>query len=226
MLDDRNIHSDPIKKFIGAISVGIYKNEVIMDLNYNEDSQADTDMNIVMNEENEFIEIQGTAESRSFNNDQLALMLNYAKKGIKEITLHQKNYYHQTKLWIDVSRANKNKIVVATGNKGKLKEIRKYFDPFNCRMISQEELEIESIPETGDSFKSNALQKAVHLASYTNYPIIADDSGLVVDALNGEPGVYSARYAGDESNDDDNIDLLLERMAREKKIEKHIFTVL
>ena len=90
LLDDRNIHSDPIKKFIGAISVGIYKNEVIMDLNYNEDSQADTDMNIVMNEENEFIEIQGTAENRSFNNDQLALMLNYAKKGIKEITLHQK----------------------------------------------------------------------------------------------------------------------------------------
>ena len=62
-----------------------------------------------------------------------------------------------------MSRVNENKIVVATNNKGKLKEIRKYFDPFNCRMISQEELEIESIPETGDSFKSNALQKAVHL---------------------------------------------------------------
>ena len=90
LLDDRNIDSDPIKKFIGAISVGIYKNEVIMDLNYNEDSQADTDMNVVMNENNEFIEIQGTAENGSFNNDQLALMLNYAKKGIKEITLHQK----------------------------------------------------------------------------------------------------------------------------------------
>ena len=88
--DDRNIDSDPIKKFIGAISVGIYKNEVIMDLNYNEDSQADADMNIVMTEDNEFIEIQGTAESGFFNNDQLALMLNYAKKGIKEITLHQK----------------------------------------------------------------------------------------------------------------------------------------
>ena len=90
LLDDRNIDSDPIKKFIGAISVGIYKNEVIMDLNYSEDSQADTDMNVVMNEDNEFIEIQGTAENESFNNDQLALMLNYAKKGIKEITLHQK----------------------------------------------------------------------------------------------------------------------------------------
>ena len=88
LLDDRNIHSDPIKKFIGAISVGIYKNEVIMDLNYNEDSQADTDMNVVMNEDNEFIEIQGTAENESFNNDQLALMLNYAKKGIKEIEIN------------------------------------------------------------------------------------------------------------------------------------------
>ena len=115
-----------------------------------------------------------------------------------------------------MSRVNENKIVVATNNKGKLKEIRKYFDPFNCRMITQEELEIESIPETGDSFKTNALQKAVHLASFTNYPIIADDSGLVVDALNGEPGIYSARYAGDESDDDDNIDLLLHRMMHKK----------
>ena len=97
LLDDRNIDSDPIKKFIGAISVGIYKNEVIMDLNYNEDSQADTDMNVVMNEDNEFIEIQGTAENESFNNDQLALMLNYAKKGIKEITLHQKQLLSSVK---------------------------------------------------------------------------------------------------------------------------------
>ena len=88
--DNRNIDSDPIKKFIGAISVGIYRNEVIMDLNYNEDGQADTDMNIVMTEDNEFIEVQGTAESGSFNNDQLELMLNYAKKGIKEIISHQK----------------------------------------------------------------------------------------------------------------------------------------
>ncbi len=115
-----------------------------------------------------------------------------------------------------MSSVNENKIVVATTNKGKLKEIRKDFDPFNCRVISQEELKIGSIPETGDSFKSNALQKVFHLASYTNYPIIADDSGLVVDALNGEPGIYSARYAGDESNDDDNIDLLLHRMMHEK----------
>ncbi len=115
-----------------------------------------------------------------------------------------------------MSSVNENKIVVATTNKGKLKEIRKDFDPFNCRVISQEELKIGPIPETGDSFKSNALQKAFHLASYTNYPIIADDSGLVVDALNGEPGIYSARYAGDESNDDDNIHLLLHRMMHEK----------
>jgi len=90
LTNDRKIDSAPIKKFLGAISVGIYKNEVIMDLNYNEDSQADTDMNIVMTEDSEFIEIQGTAENGSFSSDQLALMLNYAKKGIKEITLYQK----------------------------------------------------------------------------------------------------------------------------------------
>ena len=90
LTNDRKIDSAPIKKFLGAISVGIYKNEVIMDLNYNEDRQGDTDMNIVMTEDGEFIEIQGTAENGSFSSDQLALMLNYAKKGIQEITLHQK----------------------------------------------------------------------------------------------------------------------------------------
>ena len=90
LTNDRKIDSAPIKKVLGAISVGIYKNEVIMDLNYDEDSKADTDMNIVMTEDYEFIEIQGTAENGSFSSDQLALMLNYAKKGIKEITLYQK----------------------------------------------------------------------------------------------------------------------------------------
>ena len=99
LTNDRKIDSAPIKKFLGAISVGIYENEVIMDLNYNEDSQADTDMNIVMTEDSEFIEIQGTAENGSFSSDQLALMLNYAKKGIKEITSHQKKYCHQTEIF-------------------------------------------------------------------------------------------------------------------------------
>ena len=90
LTNDRKIDSAPIKKVLGAISVGIYKNEVIMDLNYDEDSKADTDMNIVMTEDSEFVEIQGTAENGSFSSNQLALMLNYAKKGIKEITSHQK----------------------------------------------------------------------------------------------------------------------------------------
>ena len=99
LTNDRKIDSAPIKKFLGAISVGIYKNEVIMDLNYNEDSQADTDMNIVMTEDSEFVEIQGTAENGSFSSNQLALMLNYAKKGIKEITSHQKKYCHQTEIF-------------------------------------------------------------------------------------------------------------------------------
>tara|TARA_B100000579_G_scaffold420733_1_gene420759 strand:+ start:820 stop:1446 length:627 start_codon:yes stop_codon:yes gene_type:complete len=115
-----------------------------------------------------------------------------------------------------MSSVNENKIVIATNNKGKLKEIRKDFDPYDCVLISQVDLEIESIPETGNSFRSNALQKAVHLTSFTNYPIIADDSGLVVETLDGEPGIYSARYAGDKSNNDDNIDLLLNRMSQKK----------
>ena len=97
LFNEKKIGSYPIKKFLGAISVGIHKNEVIMDLNYIEDSHADTDMNIIMTEDNKFIEIQGTAENGSFSKDQLELMLNYAEKGIKEIIAHHKNLLSSNK---------------------------------------------------------------------------------------------------------------------------------
>ena len=74
------------------------------------------------------------------------------------------------------------------------------------------ELNIKSIPETGKSFLSNALLKANHLLTYTHHPVIADDSGLVVEALDGEPGIYSARFAGKEATDEENVNFLIEKM--------------
>ena len=79
------------------------------------------------------------------------------------------------------------KIIIASNNQGKVREIKNYFEPFNISISSQRELNIKSIPETGKSFLSNALLKANHLFSYAHLPVIADDSGLVVEALNGEP---------------------------------------
>ena len=103
-------------------------------------------------------------------------------------------------------------LVVASGNQGKLKEFSKLFDDFAVELVSQAELGIESPEETGLSFIENALLKARHASATTQLPSLADDSGLVIPALDGAPGLYSARYAGVNASDQDNVSLLLERM--------------
>lgn len=89
LLKNKLIKENPIIHSVAAISVGIYKNEVILDLDYAEDSTAETDMNIVMNADGHFIEIQGTAEGKAFQNNELQQMLQYAQKGIQELTHKQ-----------------------------------------------------------------------------------------------------------------------------------------
>ena len=84
------IDDDPLTNYLGAISVGIYQNEPILDLNYIEDSSAETDMNIVMNDLGEFIEIQGTAEGRTFKKEELGAMLSLAEAGIQDIIAKQR----------------------------------------------------------------------------------------------------------------------------------------
>jgi len=81
----------PLNKFIGAVSVGVVKNKVLLDLAYDEDVIADVDMNIVMDDEGNYIEVQGTGEETTFNREQLDTMLEYADKGINEIIKYQKN---------------------------------------------------------------------------------------------------------------------------------------
>lgn len=90
----------------------------------------------------------------------------------------------------------KQKIVLATGNQGKVREMSDVLAEFGFEVIAQTDLGIESPEETGLTFVENALLKARHAAKMSGLPAIADDSGLVVRALNGEPGLYSARYAG------------------------------
>ncbi len=93
-----------------------------------------------------------------------------------------------------------DKLVIATHNKGKLKEIADLLAPFNVQVISAGELNLPEPEETGVTFIENATIKALASAQAANLPALADDSGLAVHALNGEPGVYSARWAG-ESKD-------------------------
>lgn len=93
------------------------------------------------------------------------------------------------------------KVVLASGNAGKLRELGAMLAPFEMTLIAQAELGITPAPETACTFVENALQKARHASRESGLPAIADDSGIAVDALDGAPGVYSARYAGDAADD-------------------------
>ncbi len=104
------------------------------------------------------------------------------------------------------------KIVMASGNAGKLREIERLLEHLDVAVVPQSDFGVSDADETGVTFEENALIKARHAAAATGLPAIADDSGLVVDALDGRPGVYSARYSGPAATDDSNIDKLLDEL--------------
>lgn len=101
---------------------------------------------------------------------------------------------------------------MASGNRGKLREMSRILAEFGFTVVPQSDFNVSEAEETGTTFEENALIKARHAAAATGLPAIADDSGLAVDALEGRPGVYSARYAGANASDDDNIDKLLQEL--------------
>ena len=101
-----------------------------------------------------------------------------------------------------------NKLLVATGNQGKLKEIREILSDIEVLGLSDVGIECD-VEETGTTFAENAYIKAFEISKRTGLPVLADDSGLEVDALGGRPGVYSARFAGEHATDDENVNKLL-----------------
>lgn len=101
------------------------------------------------------------------------------------------------------------RLVLASGNPGKVRELSAMLAPLDVEVLAQSELRVPEIPETGTTFVENAIAKARHAARVTGLPAVADDSGLVVDALGGAPGVRSARYAGDGASDEENLRKLL-----------------
>ncbi|MDD9195956.1 XTP/dITP diphosphatase [Aliivibrio sp. S3MY1] len=105
-----------------------------------------------------------------------------------------------------------SKIVLATGNQGKVREMADVLSDFGFDVVAQSEFNVSDVAETGTTFIENAIIKARHAAKETGLPAIADDSGLEVDALNGAPGVYSARYSGESATDQKNIDKMLAAM--------------
>jgi len=115
------------------------------------------------------------------------------------------------------------KVVLASGNRGKLAELRELLAPLGLEAIGQGELGIDSAPETGQTFIENALGKARHVCRESGLPAIADDSGLVVDALGGAPGIFSARYAGAGATDADNNAKLIAELAGSADTSAHFY---
>ena len=104
------------------------------------------------------------------------------------------------------------KLVLASGNAGKLKELQAMLADLPLQIVPQRELGVDDVPETGLTFVENALIKARHACAVTGLPALADDSGLIVDALDGAPGLYSARYAGSPTDDAANNAKLLDAL--------------
>lgn len=111
------------------------------------------------------------------------------------------------------SHAAPNQLVLATGNKGKVAELQSVLAPLGVEVRPQSHFQVTDADETGLTFVENAIIKARHACAATGLPALADDSGLAVDALQGAPGIYSARYAGLEASDQDNILKLLNTLS-------------
>lgn len=106
-----------------------------------------------------------------------------------------------------------NTLCLASGNAGKVRELESMLCDLNLTIRPQTDLGVTEIPETGATFVENAIIKARHASQSTGLPALADDSGLEVDALNGAPGIYSARYAGLDANDRLNVEKLLQALS-------------
>ena len=112
------------------------------------------------------------------------------------------------------------RVVLATGNPGKLQELRAMLEPLAIEVVPLSQFTRSAVAETGLTFVENAIIKARHAAQLAKLPAIADDSGLEVDALQGAPGIYSARYAGEHASDEDNLRKLLGVLSGRKAAER------
>lgn len=116
-----------------------------------------------------------------------------------------------------------NKLVIATGNAGKLREIRQLMEPLAIEVLPQSDFDIPEADEPYFTFIENALAKARHTSLHSGLPALADDSGICVDALQGAPGVYSARFGGEPRSDARNNEKLLQALSGEKNRHAHYY---
>lgn len=208
LIKSGRLKESPIIHQIAAVSAGVVQDTPCLDLCYVEDSAAQTDMNFVMNEQGAFIELQGTGEGRAFTPDELKQLIALGEKGIRELQSVQREALGEKAAVI----APRRTLVIASNNPNKIREISMLLDD-SLNVISMKEAGFTAqIDENGDTFEENAIIKAKAVAEATGYCALADDSGLSVDALDGAPGVHSARYAGVHGDDEANNALLMENL--------------
>lgn len=208
LLASGELAEDPIKEHLAAISVGMLPDgTVVTDLDYLEDSSAAVDMNLVMTESGRFVEIQGTGEEATFNDDELNALILHGKAGIAELIAYQKEALFEA---VEIEEKT---IVIATRNPGKAKEFAALFAKEGYQIKTLLDYpDLPDVEETGTTFEENARLKAETIAQLLQQPVLADDSGLVVDALNGMPGIFSARFAGERKSDAANNAKLLHEL--------------
>lgn len=215
LLAQNKIKENPIKEHLAAVSVGIIPGGTcVLDLDYEEDLSALVDMNLVMTESGQFVEIQGTGEEATFSGEELNEMLVYGKTGILDLIQYQKTALYERVLTDTPEEELAEKtVVIATGNPGKAKEFASIFGEAGYQIKTLLDYpELPEVAETGKTFEENARLKAETIATILKMPVLADDSGLKVDALNGLPGIYSARFAGESKSDAANNAKLLHEL--------------
>jgi len=190
---------------VAAVSCGLVADIPCLDLCYAEDSAAQVDLNLVMDGDGGCIEVQGTGEKRACTMEELQGLLALAQGGIQGLMQLQRQALGEAAALI----APKPKLVAATNNPHKVRELQKLLGE-RYDILSDCPIEVE---ETADTFEGNAALKAEALLVATGLSAVADDSGLEVDALEGAPGVRSARYCGRHGDDEANNDLLLRNLA-------------
>ncbi|WP_324276518.1 RdgB/HAM1 family non-canonical purine NTP pyrophosphatase [Blastococcus brunescens] len=194
---------------MAAVSVGVIDGEPRLDLAYEEDVTAGTDMNVVCTGDGNFVEVQGTAEERCSTGGPSTRCWTSPSPGAGADPVAGRRL-------VPACGASMTRLLLATRNAGKLAELQRLLEAAvpGVEVVGLRDVpQYPEAPETGATFEDNALLKAREAVRYTGLPAVADDSGLTVDALNGMPGVLSARWSGRHGDDDANTALLLGQVA-------------
>ncbi len=207
-----SLDRSPLTGTVAAVSSGIVGGVPLLDLDYSEDSTAEVDANVVMTGDGGLVEVQATAERTPLSRAHLDELLALAALGIERLRSAQDDAVAAAspRLASPMSapmsrpRPDRPPLVLATRNRYKVDEVTRLLAPVGVdgRAAARRH---QLPPEDGDTFADNALPKARAAAAATGRPSIADDSGIEAEALDGRPGVRSARYAGLGATDEENL---------------------